>query len=239
MNVIGNHDAWAGSSYGPELESKVNVYNRFIAPFISNWGTIVQPTDAATNGLNYYYKDYSSEKIRLIVLDCMYWDSAENTWLQSVLADARTNDLSVICSSHYTPGALTHFDCNFDDSIWSALEQPYLNAEAAASVQSFIDNGGEFITWLCGHTHKDYIGTLSNYQSQLVIIIDTAGANPQPNSGMINRVVATQSEYLFNILGFDTVNKVVRLFRVGANRDCFMRTKDTLCIKYTTKQLIK
>lgn len=67
-NVIGNHDA---GQYHVDLTSQSNdkqCYDKFIAPYVSGWG-VVQPTDAATEGKSYYYKDFVDEKIRLIVLN--------------------------------------------------------------------------------------------------------------------------------------------------------------------------
>ena len=72
LNVIGNHDA---GQYNPEIglgsqSSDLECYNKFIAPYVSNWG-VVQPTNASTDGKSYYYKDFTDEKVRLIVL-CEY-----------------------------------------------------------------------------------------------------------------------------------------------------------------------
>ena len=80
LNVIGNHDAGQyNATYGLDSQSSdLECYNKFIAPYV-NTGTlpngvsvpgwdVVQPTNAATEGKSYYYKDYTDEKIRLIVL---------------------------------------------------------------------------------------------------------------------------------------------------------------------------
>lgn len=56
-----------GSSWGrvPHLD----IYNKYIAPYVANWG-VVQPSDAATKGKNYYYKDYPQLGYRLLMCDC-------------------------------------------------------------------------------------------------------------------------------------------------------------------------
>lgn len=71
LNVIGNHDAGQQNNTTPSLDyvsSDVQLYNKAIAPYVSGWG-VTQPTDAATLGKSYYYKDFTDEKIRLIVLN--------------------------------------------------------------------------------------------------------------------------------------------------------------------------
>ena len=170
----------------------------------------------------------------------MYWDSAQNTWLQNVLADAKANNLSVLCSSHFTPGAITPIDCSFDNSIWRALGDSMLNSEASASVNLFINGGGKFITWLVGHAHNDYLGTLISYPEQLVVCVDTANcSNPDQSRGSaIERIKSTKSQYLFNIFGVDTYLKIIKLYRVGATNDALMRSKKQLSINYETKVVV-
>ena len=71
LNVIGNHDAGQQNNTTPSLDyvsSDLQLYNKAIAPYVSGWG-VTQPTDAATLGKSYYYKDFTDEKIRLIVLN--------------------------------------------------------------------------------------------------------------------------------------------------------------------------
>ncbi len=176
LNVIGNHDVYKSGIYNGS-GNEVNVYNRFIKDFVSSWG-VVQPTDAATNGLNYWYKDYTDttsyttsstrpavpRSIRLIALDCMYWTTAQNTWLQDVLSST-PNTMSVIVACHYKP-SYTRIECNMDDGMQESIDYGidpnadpgYVNAAAVTSVKNFIDGGGKFICWLCGHDHKDFMG---------------------------------------------------------------------------------
>lgn len=239
LNLIGNHDATSAddTSFIAGGYGKVNCYNKFIAPFVSNWG-VIQPTDAAANGYNYYYKDYADAKVRIIALDCMYWDSAQNSWLQSVLADAKTNSLAVICFSHYSGGRVTSFG-----NPWTTLQYDdismTINAEAPATIQSFIDGGGEFVAWFSGHTHYDFMGTLDNYPQQIDITIDTASRFAGPtNYSDIARVTGQKNQDLFNIVGVDTFRKLIKIYRVGADRDSWMRHKGCITIDYSTRQVL-
>jgi len=85
LMVLGNHDTKIGLS-------SVDAYNTVMSTSMTKLSSLVgdklsQPSDAATNGKNYYYVDFdshvsgSTNKIRVIALDCMnvdsYWDSDE------------------------------------------------------------------------------------------------------------------------------------------------------------------
>lgn len=239
LQTIGNHDCYKSPATSWSYESKTNVYNRFIKPFVSNWG-VTQPANAETNGYNYWYKDYADYGIRLIGIDVIYWDSTEQTWLQGVLSDALTNEYAVICAAHYKP-AITNILCNMDDLTLQESTPSasfILNTQATDAVQTFISNGGEFICWLSGHEHKDYVGYATSYTDQLVIGVALAQCGPRANYGVMDRVEGMKSQDLFNVVGFDTYNKQVRIMRVGADFDCFMRSKKTLCINYSTKAIV-
>jgi predicted phosphodiesterase len=47
----------------------LSIYNKYIAPYVASWG-VIQPTDAANKGKNYYYKDYPELGYRLFMCDC-------------------------------------------------------------------------------------------------------------------------------------------------------------------------
>lgn len=66
LNVIGNHDAGqenATVGYLVSVGTDEQVYNKFIAPYKDNWNL----GDGDT-GKNYYYKDFTEEKVRVVVL---------------------------------------------------------------------------------------------------------------------------------------------------------------------------
>jgi len=134
LNVIGNHDA--GQNGNPTSLDKVSTdkqcYDRFIAPYVSDWG-VTQPTDAATNGNSYYYKDFSTEKVRLIVLNEFETEyeidpndptkllysreyramrQAQVTWLINTLTNT-PSDYGVIVALHQPLGLLKSEDNAF------------------------------------------------------------------------------------------------------------------------------
>ena len=158
LSVVGNHDAWSVVG-GPTVASEQECYTRYIAPFVESWNVV------SVDNKCYYYKDYNSDgsyPVRLIVLDCMHLDSSQESWLADVLSVARTNNYTVIIAVHYTPSPMrdstidnsstfTCYEASSNSTSWATV----VNAESI--VQDFIDRGGRFACWLCGHYHTDII----------------------------------------------------------------------------------
>lgn len=232
--AIGNHDVQDRAT-GELSHYGIDAYNKYFAPFVDNWG-VVQPDNAAEEGLCYYYKDYTERGIRLIVLDKLGWNAAQNEWLQGVLTDAKSKGLAVICANHY-PASNTTLErsCSFCTLYTKAIGG--MPDEAIASIQSFIDNEhGEFICHLSGHTHADYYGVIQG-TTQLSITIDCAySAYDAWNDS--DRVTGQKSADCFNILSFDTYDKTIKVFRVGVDRDRWLRHKGTMCVKYDTREIL-
>ncbi len=235
LNCIGNHDVWYADDYTPESNYP---YNKYFKPYIDNndWGTIVQPENAETNGLCYYYKDYASKGIRLVVLD--YRSSADQvTWFASVLADAITNELSVIACIHYMPSAMTQgFKTPFDISPFVSYGS-YLSSAWVDAVNTFIGNGGDFVCWLTGHAHRDYAGYYQGTNGRQVILsIDTAATR---NDGNVKyRAKQSKSQDAFNIFSVNTHMKLITLWRVGNDRDALQRHLGSMCIDYANGELV-
>lgn len=236
--AIGNHDTWLTGTTPPALAAQTDVYDKFFAPFVSDWN-VTQPDDAATDGLMYYYKDYATEKVRLIILDCMYWDSAENTWLISTLADARTSGLSVIIGVHYNPSeqitplsGTNFFSLDYDGSDLEAFSTEPVNA-----VDAFIAAGGKFIAWMSGHSHFDLCGIYHGaHGDQLSLTFENASCNASWNDSA--RVRNTLSEQSFNCISIDTNSKLIKVVRIGNNKDRYLRSKKYLTYNYETGDLI-
>ena len=246
LNVIGNHDSnirpydW----YGKNAE---DCYNQYLAPFITNWGCDY------TENLCYYKKDYTSQGIRLIVLDNMHWDNTQLTWLQDMLSDAISNNYSVIIAAHCPPAMYADTD-EFKYSTFNAFYLDYeheshysysiLNPNALDAVDSFISNGGDFVCYLCGHTHTDYIRTVKNHPNQLFVAVANASNFNTPYYGgkdmkcYMNRTNVTEAIDLFNYIGFDNQNKFIYIFRIGANFDGYGRHIGTIMIDYRNKKLL-
>lgn len=235
LNVIGNHDVVTveDGHYGPNV-SIVTYYNTYFAPYIASWN-VVQPSNAAANGLCYYYKDYVNS-IRLIVLDCAYFDDNQATWLENVLADARTNNLAVICASHFRAGQLTKVNgCTFNSLDYFNTSDNILDSRAPALVDDFQQAGGTFIAWIGGHAHYDMTAVLTDYPAQFQIIIENASKNSYWNDDSRN---GEKAQDCFNLFSVDTTKKVIRVTRIGVDYDRYLQHKGSFAYDYGNHQLI-
>ncbi len=233
LNCIGNHDVWYDEGFSPAPNYP---YDTYFKPYIDNadWGTIVQPANAEADGKCYYYKDYDNG-IRLIVLD--YQNPAGMmTWFADSLDDARTNDLSVIVAVHYVPNWTAGYHNSFDISQFVNIVLN-LSPTFTDSVDTFIGNGGKFVCWITGHTHRDNAGYYQGTNGKQVIInLDCAALR---NDGKTRyRGENSKSQDCFNIMAVNTGAKLLSIFRVGNDIDALQRHSGSMCIKYDTGELV-
>lgn len=253
LNVIGNHDCWTwGDNYTKAYTraySAKQCYERYIAPYVSGWDVTY------TSNKCYYYKDYADSNIRLIVIDNMHWRETvtlsdnttayvykdgqptdtgqQKTWLEGVLADALENELSVICATHY-PAIRTPINSTF--MSLNAYSVGELQTEIIQTIQNFIDGGGEFITWICGHNHEDLFGTIANFPDQLMIAI-TDSQIGLTESNVIH-LPNTYGETNVNIFSIDPNHKYIRLMRIGSDYDRHGRRIGSIVYDYENMHLI-
>ena len=110
MQVIGNHDNGYGTT-AAKMGSQQLKYEKFIAPFIDNIG-MVQPAGAGENNFYpcYYYKDFSTYKIRLIVVD-------------NYESPKQIGEGGVICNQDTT--CISEAQANFVGNALSSLPEDY------------------------------------------------------------------------------------------------------------------
>lgn len=237
LSCVGNHDILTDDT-GWDWSLKAtqeDCYNRFFAPFISNWGCVYKESKT------FYYKDYPENAIRLIVLNSVLENEEKEeqlNWLEGVLNDALSLDLHVVAAMHY-PVFMKKIPCNF-----STLEKADGLGNKSMSVfqekvAEFIDKGGDFVTWLTGHEHIDYVGYNEQFPDQLCIAIDALNIGQSDAYNDADRRKGMPSEDLYNLVTIDTVEKLLKIVRVGCKVDRFLRKKDTLCINYKTFEVIK
>lgn len=246
--TLGNHDQTSADSTGDNAMSEADAYAKYIGPFIGNWGDTVTHPENRT----WWYKDYTAAKIRLIGLNTNYRDretaSAEElalkaeqlTWLQGALSGAKTAGLSVVIAEHY-PLTGTAVSCNFHmvDKNLTESAKPKVHADYVAAVDDFIDGGGEFICWLAGHGHADMVIKGGTNNRQLCFCVTCLSSAASINvAADTERVVGTKSEDAFNVIAFDTDAKTVKIVRIGADRDVYLRPRNAMTIRYDTQQVI-
>ena len=240
LMVLGNHDASTNENGQYVLQPALSCYNKYFKDLIGNWN-VTQPTGASANGLCYYYKDYTDSNIRLIVLDCMHYTDAQNDWLISTLASAKTAGLHVICAKHYNVSRdLTKVAGNFYDpdlGFGKLVIGDTNNNKAQTAVSDFQTAGGNFVCWLTGDAHYDAIGELTmNGHKQLCVTFENAGCHDA--WGDVARVVGEKSEDSFNIVSVDTYSKLLKIVRVGNNMNRFLQPKQYMCYNYQTNEVI-
>ena len=269
LKAIGNHDVCASdfSAYkgwsGVPSETVKTIYDKYISKIEDS--TIVKPDNVET-GKSYYYKDYvglgkSDSAIRLIILDSVINKSAiissgsgastvstetyqkeQSDWLSNVLNDAKEKGYAVICAHHFN-AKTTEF--NNETGFINRTNKLNPNADCCTpedwldKIDTFINNGGDFICWLCGHVHQDYLGIIDGHNNQIQISIITASTRlDSAESGEPARQTCTKTQDAFDIIAFDTYYKYIRLVRVGCDFDNFGHKLDMLCIDYKNKTIL-
>lgn len=249
LNCTGNHEYYNGESSAPYYKqiTQKQVYDKFFAPYIEYW-SVTQPTDAEENGLNYYFKDYTTSKVRLIVLDNMRVDETQIAWFEEVLADAITNNYHVVAAMHIgNPVGWVKYDNPFN-SLKENNPSP-LNAWVFADsellydkVDEFIGNNGVFVGWLMGHIHSDTIGTPQGHPNQLEIHVATGSCGSAwgiiPKGDNCDRTPGSKSQDCFNIYSIDTYYKMIRIHRIGCDVDRDFRHIGNLCYDYENHRVI-
>ena len=232
---IGNHDSLGSNGWANPVDQQT-LYETYIEPYEDNW-------DAETvNGHSYWYKDYSDKKIRLIAVDATIYDATEQanqmTWLNAALSGAITNSYAVVGAIHFPPMP-TNFhkiDSNFTALLhgtagdMSQFAWHTYHTYILETVDQFIDDGGDFVCWLSGHTHYDLVSYDDRFPKQLFITISCA----MPSSLFEEKIRDTGrgAGLVLNTVCVDTARKYVKLIRYGAEWDDCLRHTGTCVIKY-------
>ena len=234
--AVGNHDVLTDTSGWDwsQRASQADQYTRFFAPFIGGWECSYE------SGKTYYYKDYDNSKIRLIVLNCMLTgsdDTAQLTWLGTVLSGAKAKDYSVVVANHYMIATPTKIPCNFS-TIDKGVGTDVLPTAYLLAIQNYIDDGGKFICHIAGHTHWDVVVRSQDYPRQICIVVDALSRAQGNNYSDTQRTNGDKSQDLANVVAFDTSSGVVKVMRVGADVDHYLRQKHCLTIDYATGNIV-
>ena len=244
LTCIGNHDSAtydSSTGYNWTALSMAERDEYYIAPFESNWGIV------HTSGTSYYYKDYTSQNIRMIVMDAMlYTDNgaeatAQTNWLAGLLSDAISNGLHVLIAIHAPHGGATAKECSFS-RYGQGIMPTYTDCNTPQvvidTVATAINNGLTFIGYIVGHTHQDNIWDAEGDGTQLMYCVTCAAVSyaPQWMNSDQNR---STSEDAYNLVTIDTNNTLVKIVRGGgADIDDHMRTRKAICFNYSTGEKV-
>lgn len=257
IRAVGNHDAWASNYW--VWDSNENIYtmmtSKVVADLTNRGITVHQPSDVATTYKNYYYVDFGN--VRIIVLLSLifanhnaYWDTHQKDWLESVLDDALTNDKHVMIVNHgpLNPASINEVNLSPNWNSFRSWEgyvtqtEPYcqdtqhLSDEAVALVDDFIEDGGNFIAYIAGHTHGDYVLETKNATHKQYCIV-TSCALSSPNN-TYTPPLGNLGYDLFNWIGIDTTRKLFKMLRLGNNTTYAQNEHNMIVINYQSKKII-
>lgn len=242
--VIGNHDVFnynneateAGKEYGNSNFWAPNYakYDRLFKN-IAQWNVIsplgVNDPESKYYKVCYYYKDYQSSSIRLIILDSMDLSSEQLSWFSDVVEDAKDKGLQVLCVSHIPMGrdtGLSPFDCNWvGDHLnpYGQRDDNYLNI-----IDNFMENGGSFICWLHGHYHYEEVGVYTAHPKQIYIILPCTMTRDVHQD--VVRIANDASINNFNVVSIEPYSKLIRMMKVGCKYDRNLKHRETLVLDY-------
>ncbi len=244
MIAIGNHDTlrdhknWEPNVWDNQMTMKES-YDYYMKPFIKGWNVIYE------EGKTYYFKDYTAEKVRLIVIDCMLRESqdkaAENgqlAWFKQCLMGAKVKGYTVVIANHFPMMNNRGIPCNFTEDEfrgWGWYTE--LNRYQAA-VDRFMKTGGKFACWFGGHDHCDYICYNTDYPDQIDICIAASSRQQCQWHCKMKRPDGTKAEDLANAMVVNTADETITLIRVGCDTDSDGVKRHGFVMNYKTREII-
>lgn len=240
IRAAGNHDAWT-TNYGVWATPQ-ELYEYFtavaVAQLIAKGTSVFQPTDAASLYKNYYYVDFGA--IRIIVLTSMsgssYFDATQLQWFKDVLNNS--SDKHVLCVNHcpFYRGENDKIKSNWSSYKWETLaDTMHLDNDAILAVDTFIEGGGKFVGWLCGHTHIDCLINSRGTHKQLCFSTSCAKGGTLDGQQPTDKRSAGYD--LLNMVSIDTTNFQLKVWRIGFDTNSAMQVHNTFVWDYA-KQII-
>ena len=98
---------------------------------------------------------------------------------------------------------------------------------------SNIDKDTEFICYVSGHTHRDFISFLSNYPNQLELTIGADNTGYNFGTDMLQEA-GEYSEDVINVYGIDRNRGYINVVRIGADISHSLQKRDMDSISYRT-----
>lgn len=242
LMALGNHEqAIPYDSSITKTEALQLCYQQYVAPVVSDYTGIVQPSNAAADGKCYYYKDYND--VRCIVLDGSptvgIWGADEKTWLENVLDDANQNSKTVIILQHEQCNTnVGTINTSFSKSRLLADGDP-MSQEVVDVVGSFITAGGKFACFLHGHGHTDHFGYYTNIGIRM---FRTDGmyvsSEPRWNDEYVHDSGIDITNEAINYMGIDTMRSRIYLLRLGRNVNGDLSEKNVLTYDYANNMVL-
>jgi hypothetical protein len=172
------------------------------------------------------------------ITEAEQYENAQYSWFINQLNSARSSSfpMAVIVAGHFgrkitpfeTESGFVNAKKTLSTADYTTIPEKYLQA-----VDDAIDEGLEFICWMGGHVHEDYLGYVEAHPRQALMCITTASTRlDTAQSGEPSRINGTKTQDAFNIVSFDTYYHRIKMLRVGYNFDGWGRNLDMITIEY-------
>ena len=103
-------------------------------------------------------------------------------------------------------------------------------------IQTWVDSGGKYVAWLCGHCHYDMFFYPAKYPDLLCVAVNQAGNIRGTNHA--DRGTDLDARVCVNFYSIDTENGLFKIVRFGLASDRFMANINTLCYDYVNREVI-
>ncbi|MBP5289304.1 MAG: metallophosphoesterase [Clostridia bacterium] len=237
---VGNHDALNDHDYNwDDRVPQKTLAATFFEPYVDKWGGVEY-----TPGTTYFCKRYPAHKIDLVTVNTMLEDEddpAQLAFVREKLDRARAEGCAVVIGTHDTAAT----EQTVVPSRFSCLDRPVeppcgpgLRRHYQEAVDAFMNAGGEFICYLGGHGHRDYICFDPAFPRQFFFLGPAVDMWKGDRHGDADRKAGEKSQDAFNFVSFERASGTVKLIRVGADRDHFLRHRGVLCFDYKNGKIL-
>lgn len=234
---VGNHDVYtyvgddADAAANLKISTKQNTYKLIFAPFDLSGLNFMDGEFSMT-----YYRDFPDSNIRLIALDQYYDTDIQCPWFKGLLDDARAKDMCVITAMH-EPSA--NINDTFGVTFHTINDYVGLNGKLVTHpfepiIADFIADGGRFVCNLVGHEHHDMFGLTDAGVLNVVVPSGTCWDGWCDSK----RIKGTRTFDCFNVMCVDVNLGLLKIVRVGNNRDHYLRSQRSLCYDYINRKVI-
>lgn len=100
-------------------------------------------------------------------------------------------------------------------------------------IQSWMNNGGKYVVWLSGHTHREFMFYPAKYPDMLCLGIPQAGSTSATDEA--DRSDDLASHACANLLVIDTQNSYLKIVRFGKTMNKYFMDQSKLCYSYSSR----
>lgn len=228
-NCIGNHDTYTTTQW--LKNTKESAHSLLFAPSHGIDGTFMECDHSMT-----YYRDFPESNLRMIVLDLYYDIDLQCEWLRKILDDAREKELCVITAMHEPSDTVNDtFGVTFHSkNEYVALNGRVRTKEFEPIIADFIAAGGCHVCNFVGDEHHDLFGLTDSGVLNSAVPCATSWDGWSDGK----RIPGTRTFDCFNVVSIDPDMGLLKLVRVGNNRDLFLRSQRSLCYDFINKKVI-